>query len=71
MINSEQELQSTMERIARFQQQVMKVRESANSPEAYEASASGFLAEIDRMMLEVRDYLWQPPAETHGSKAAA
>jgi hypothetical protein len=60
-----------MERIARFQQQVMKLREVSDSPDAYATSASGFLAEIDRMMLDVREYLWQPPAVPHDSKVAA
>jgi hypothetical protein len=71
MISNDQELKAAMERIARFQQQVMRVREAEISPGAYEASAGGFLAEIDRMMLEVREYLWQPPAATHGTRAAA
>ncbi|MGI8605155.1 MAG: hypothetical protein ACR2OZ_19455 [Verrucomicrobiales bacterium] len=71
MINSDKELQTTMERIARFQQQVMKVRETATSPENYRASAAGFLAEIDRMMLEVREYLWQPPAKGLDTSAVA
>ncbi len=66
MISSDQELKATMERIARFQQQVMKVRETDTSPENYPRSAAGFLAEIDRMMLEVREYLWQPPAKGPG-----
>lgn len=63
MIRSDAELKATMERIARFQHQVMRVRETATAPENYHASAGGFLAEIDRMMLEMRDYLWAPPAK--------
>jgi hypothetical protein len=61
MIENDDQLETTMQRLARFQQQIMRVRQTT-SPENYEASAGGFLAEIDRMMLEVRDYLWQPPA---------
>jgi hypothetical protein len=32
-------------------------------------SVAGFLAEIDRMNLEVRDYLWSLPAEQSSSAA--
>ena len=63
MIKSAEELKTTMERIARFQQQVMAVRAVATSPESYRASAGGYLAEIDRMMLDVRDYLWASPTK--------
>ena len=71
MIKSKAELTTTMERIARFQQQVMAVRDVATSPENYRASAGGYLAELDRMMLEVRDYLWAPPAKASGALATA
>ena len=49
MIANEQELQVTLERIARFQRQVSTLRVSENDPADYHASASGFLAEIDRI----------------------
>ena len=71
MINSTEELKTTMERIARFQQQVMAVRAVATSSENYRASASGYLSEIDRMMLDVRDYLWTPPAKASNKLATA
>ena len=71
MIKSNEELKTTMERLARFQQQVMAVRDVATSPENYRASAGGYLAELDRMMLEVRDYLWAPPAKASGALATA
>ena len=60
MIASDHELKITMERIARFQQLVIQIRTASSSPENYRASAGGFLTEIDRMMLEVREYLWLP-----------
>ena len=70
MIKSNEELKTTMERIARFQQQVIAVRAAATSPEEnYRASAGGYLAEIDRMLLEVRDDLWAPPANLSGELA--
>ena len=63
MIANDQELQVTLERIARFQRQVSALRVSETDPANYHASASGFLAEIDRMQLEVREYLCLHPLE--------
>lgn len=71
MMKSNGELKTTMERLARFQQQVMAVRDVAASPENYRASAGGYLAEIDSMMLAARDYLWAPPAKASGALATA
>ena len=63
MITNDQELQVTLDRIARFQAQVTHLRKTETNPANYHASASGFLAEIDRMQLEVREYLSLHPAE--------
>jgi hypothetical protein len=63
MKTNEQELQVTLNRISRFQRQLAVLRTSETDPENYHASASGFLAEIDRMQLEVREYLSLHPAE--------
>ena len=63
MIANDQELQVTLERIGKFQRQVSVLRVSETDPANYHASASGFLAEIDRMQLEVREYLSLHPAE--------
>lgn len=63
MITNDQELQVTLERIARFQQQVAHLRRVETNPANYRGSVSGFLAEIDRMQLEVREYLSLHPAE--------
>ena len=63
MITNDQELGVTLERIARFQAQVAHLRGAETGPANYHAAASGFLAEIDRMQLEVRDYLSLHPAE--------
>jgi hypothetical protein len=57
MIANDRELQVTLERIARFQVQVTNLRNTETNPENYRAAVSGFLAEIDRMQLEVREYL--------------
>ena len=63
MIHNDNELQVTRERIARFEDQVAHLRQVETNPANYPASASGFLAEIDRMQLEVREYLSLHPTE--------
>ena len=63
MIANDQELSITMDRIAKFQAQVGHLRRVESKPENYHAAASGFLAEIDRMQLDVREYLSLHPAE--------
>lgn len=61
MIRTDAELQVTLERIARFQRQVAHLRRLETNPANYHLSVAGFLAEIDRMNLEVREYLsWHP-----------
>ena len=57
MIANDHELYVTLERIARFQAQVAHLRQVEANRANYHAAASGFLAEIDRMQLEVREYL--------------
>jgi len=69
MIANDQELNVALERIAKFQRQVAHLRNVETNPENYHASASGFLAEIDRMQLEVREYLSLHPAELAESDA--
>lgn len=63
MIGNDKELKVTLERIAKFQQQVAHLRKVETNRENYHAAVSGFLAEIDRMQLEVREYLSVHPAE--------
>jgi hypothetical protein len=63
MIRNDQELAATRERIRYFQQQVEKLRQVEANPQNYRLSAGGFLTEIDRMNLEVREYLWLHPSE--------
>ena len=63
MIKDDQELEATLERIKYFQQQVAKLNESETNPANYRLSAGGYLAELDRMNLEVREYLWMHPQE--------
>lgn len=63
MIANDQQLKTTLDRIAWFQQQLMHLRKTESNQVNYRASASGFLAEIDRMQLEVREYLSVLPTE--------
>jgi hypothetical protein len=67
MIANDQQLQTTLERITWFQKQVMHLRHTETNPANYRAAVSGFLAEIDRMQLEVREYLALLPTETVGA----
>ena len=61
MISNDQGLQATLERVRQFQ--VANLRRVERNPEDYRLSASGYLAKLDRMTLEVRDYLWSHPTE--------
>jgi hypothetical protein len=63
MIKNDRELEVTQERILHFERQVAQIRRIETNTENYRMSASGLLAEIDRMNLEIRDYLWSHPAE--------
>ena len=63
MIRNGQEFEATLERIRRFQRQVENLRQVETNPQNYRLSAGGFLAEIDRMNLEVREYLLVHPSE--------
>jgi hypothetical protein len=63
MIDNDKELDTTLERVRRFEQQVARLRNVEPNSENYRTSAGGFLAEIDRMNLEIRDYLWSHPAD--------
>ncbi len=63
MITNDRQLQTTLDRITWFQSQVAHLRKTETNPVNYRASASGFLAEIDRMQLEVREYSSLLPAE--------
>ena len=60
MIRSDAELTATLERIRRLQQQVALLRSTETNPINYRLSSSGFIAEIDRMQLAVREYLSTP-----------
>ena len=67
MIANDQELRVTLERIARLQAQVAHLRNTETNPINYRASTAGFLSEIDRMQLEVREYLSLHPREARAA----
>jgi hypothetical protein len=67
MISNDQQLKTTQDRIAWFQQQIAHLRKSETNPANYRAAVSGFLAEVDRMQLEVREYLSFLPTENAGA----
>jgi hypothetical protein len=67
MIANNQELETTLERIAWFQRQAAHLRKAETNPVNYRAAVSGFLAEIGRMQLEVREYFSFLPTERAGA----
>ena len=71
MIRNDQEYQVTLERIRYFQQQVARLRQVESNPANYRLSVGGYLSELDRMSLEVREYLWLHPSETAGVAVTA
>jgi hypothetical protein len=62
MINDDRELEATLQRIRHFQDQLAYLRKMETNPTNYRLSASGFIAEIDRMQLDVREFLSSPPS---------
>jgi hypothetical protein len=63
MIHNNLELEATRERLRYCQQQLEKLREVETNLQNYRLSAGGYLSEIDRMNLEVREYLSLHPSE--------
>jgi hypothetical protein len=63
VIKNDLELQAMLERIQYFHRMVAHLRKTETNPVNYKASAGGFLAEIDRMNLEVSEYLMFHPSE--------
>jgi hypothetical protein len=63
MITNDEDLQTTLDRVRQFQAQVAQSRKVEANPANFRLSTGGFLEEIDRMQLEVREYLSLHPAE--------
>jgi hypothetical protein len=67
MIADDDQLKVTLERITWFQNQIAALRKTATNPVNYPAAVSSSLAEVDRMQLQVREYLSYLPAESVGA----
>jgi hypothetical protein len=67
MIADDDQLKVTLERITWFQNQISALRKTETNPVNYRAAVSSFLAEVDRMQLQVREYLSYLPAESVGA----
>jgi len=48
-----------------------RIREVEADPENYRLSASGYLAELDRMNLEIREYLRSLPSQLENNRKSA
>ena len=59
MIASDEELAITQQRVAQFQNWLTQIRQRAR-PEEFEAMASGYRLEVERMQAEVMEYLLRP-----------
>ena len=71
MIHNEEEYKTTLKRITYFQKQVSHLRKMETNLENYRMSVAGFLAELDRMNLELREYLWAYPNQLNESLKTA
>ena len=65
MIRNDAELEVTLARIRRMQDKLALLRKTETNAANYRLSASGFIAEVDRMQLEVREYLSAPVNLAH------
>jgi hypothetical protein len=57
VIQNDQEYEVTFERLKHLQKQVANLRKTETNPANYRLAASGYLSEIDRMNLDIRDYV--------------
>ena len=69
MIKNDQELRTTQERIAHFQEILLQLRVKATAEE-FPLVASGYRSELIKMQEEVLDYLTRHASETTPEKAA-
>ena len=69
MIQNDQELKATQERIAYFEGLVAQFRVTT-SPAEFKLMASGYLAEIQRMHAEIIEYLGRHASESAPAEAA-
>ena len=69
MIANDHELKVTQERIAHLQGWLAQIRQNAR-PEEFEAVASGYRLEIERMQAEALEYLLRPLPTEHKEQLA-
>ena len=69
MIQTDQELKATQERITYFEGLVAQFRVTT-SPEEFKLMAGGFLDEIEKMHAEVMEYLGRHATEPTPAEAA-
>jgi hypothetical protein len=63
MIQNDRELEVTRQRIEQFQDWLGQMRQNADSRD-FQAMASGYCLEIERMQAEVMEYLLRPAAQS-------
>jgi hypothetical protein len=61
MIQNDVELQAAQEYVLRFER-ILAAARRMYTPEAYEAMASGYLVEIERVNAEILEYLKHAPS---------
>ena len=62
MIENDVELQAAQEYVLRFER-ILTAARKTYTPEAYEAMASSYLAEIERVNAEILEYLKLAPSK--------
>ena len=62
MIGNDLELQAAQEYVLRFER-ILAAARKTYTPEAYEAMASSYLAEIERVNAEILQYLRHAPSK--------
>jgi hypothetical protein len=63
VIRNDREYRAALDRIAYFQEQITQLRRMETNPVNYRLSVGGYLDELDRMNLDIREYLWLHPAD--------
>lgn len=63
MIRNQNEFAVTRARVEYFQQQIEQIRKVERDPENYRSSTGAYLAEIDKLNREIREYLSVHPSE--------
>ena len=70
MIQNDQELNTTQQRVADFQRILSQLRVRAR-PEEFGLVASGYLSEIETMQKDILAYLGRHSSQTAGATAVA